>query len=161
MIRILSLAAGAALFALPALACDGFGVDNAYARFSTSMSQSGAAFMELHNHGSADCRVTGARSTVSERTELHTHVIDAAGVARMVQVEDGFAVPAGGTHVLTRGADHVMLIGLPQPLSQGQSVGITFIFEDGSEFAFEVPVDNDRMPMAAPQGHSHGHSHGN
>ena len=156
MIRMLSLAATAALFALPAAACEGFSAHDAYARFSTSMSQSGAAFMALHNAGPTDCHITGARSEAAQRAELHTHEIDANGVARMTEVEDGFIVPAGGEHLLQRGADHVMLMGLTAPLEQGQTFDVTFLFEDGSESVVSVTVDNDRMP-AAMNGQGHGH----
>jgi len=160
MIRMFSLAAVAAVSALPALACEGFEVHDGYVRTSTAMSQSGAAFMILRNTGSADCHVTGARSAVSARTELHTHVFDANGVARMVEVEEGFPLPAGGERVLQRGGDHVMLMGLPQPLVQGQAVAITFVFADGSEQLVEVPVDSERTPGQSGGHSGHGHNHG-
>lgn len=172
MIRTLSLAATAALFAIPAFACEGFGVHDAYARSSTMMSQSGAAFMVLHNHGTTDCRVVGARSDISERTELHTHIADANGVMRMVEVEDGFPIPAGGEVLLVRGGHHVMFMGLNRPMEQGSEFALTLIFEDGSEYALTVPVDNQRQPgqqgaaaggqmgQAAGMGHGHGHGHG-
>lgn len=146
MFRTLTLAASAAFLAMPALACDGFMVHDAYIRTSTAMSNSGAAFMEMHNHGDADCHLIGARTDVAQMTQLHTHVIDANGVARMIEVEDGFVIPAGGGHMLQRGGDHLMLMGLPQPLTQGQMVTVTFLFEDGSENTAEIPVDNERMP---------------
>ena len=158
MIRTLSLAATAALFAMPALACEGFSAHDGYARFSTSMSQSGAAFMAMDNTGPADCHIIGARSDVAQRTELHTHVIDDNGVARMMQVEDGFTVPAGGDHLLQRGSDHIMLMGLTTPLEQGENFDITFEFEDGTEDTVTVTVDNERMPMQGQmQGHGMGH----
>lgn len=158
MFRTLPLAAAAALLAMPALACEGFEAHDAYARASTMMSQSGAAFMVLHNHGTNDCHITGARSDVAQRVELHTHIEDDQGVMRMVEVEDGFALPAGGEHALERGGDHVMFLGLNRPLEQGDFVSLTLVFEDGAEVALEVPVDNERQPMG--HGHSHGHSHG-
>lgn len=146
MIRTFSLAATAAFFAMPALACDGFAVHEPYARSSTMMSQSGAAFMALHNHGSADCRIVGARSDIAQRTELHTHIADSNGVMRMVEVEDGFLIPAGGEVLLQRGGDHVMFMGLSRPMEQGAPIAVTLIFEDGSEFELTVPVDNERQP---------------
>lgn len=162
MFRILLLAAPAALLSLPALACDGFSVEGGYVRSSTAMSTSGAGFMTLVNQGTSDCRLVGARTEAAARAELHTHQIDANGVARMMEVEEGFAIPAGGTHALERGADHLMLMGLTAPLTQGQTVAVTFVFEDGSEATAELPVDNERMPgaMGGAMG-GMGHSHGN
>lgn len=151
MIRTLSLAAFGATLALPAFACEGFEAHDAYARSSTMMSQSGAAFMVIHNHGTTDCHITGARSDISERTELHTHIADSNGVMRMVHVEEGFPLPAGGEVLLERGGNHVMFLGLNRPMEQGSTVAVTIMFADGSETTIEVPVDNQRQPG----GHGH------
>ena len=161
MFRTVSLAAAAAIFALPALACDGFKAHDPYARASHMHAQAGAAFMILHNRGDSDCRVVEARSDVAQRVELHTHIEDDQGVMRMVEVEGGFPLPAGGEHGLVRGGDHVMFLGLNRPLQQGDTVALTLVFEDGAEVALEVPVDNERQPMGHGHSHGHGHGHGN
>lgn len=155
-----TLAAAAALFALPALACDGFEAHDAYARTSGAMAQSGAAFMVLHNHGSTDCHIASVRSDVAARTELHTHQQDAQGVMRMIEVVEGFPLPAGGEVILARGGNHVMFLGLNQPLPDGTQVEVTFVFADGAERAVTVPVDSARPPAAQSHGHGHGHGHG-
>lgn len=146
MFRTISLAAAAAFLAMPAFACDGFEVHDAYARVSTAMSTSGAAFMTMQNHGNADCHIVGARADVAAMAQLHTHVIDENGVAHMREVADGFRIPAGGEHVLQRGGDHVMLMGLTHPLAQGDVINITFVFEDGTESTVPVSVGNTRAP---------------
>lgn len=158
MFRTLTAASLAALFALPALACDGFEVHDAYARTSTAMSQTGAAFMVIHNHGETDCHITGARSEIAARTELHTHSEDAQGVMRMIHVEEGFPLPVDGEVILERGGHHVMFMGLNQALAQGDVVEVTFTFADGAEKTVDVTVDLERA--ATGHGHSHGHSHG-
>lgn len=146
MIRMFSLAAAAALLSTPALACEGFEIQDPYARASTSMSTSGAAFMLMVNAGPVDCHVTGVRSDAAQRTELHTHIASDDGIMRMVHVEEGFIVPAGGHLALQRGAEHVMFMGLNAPFEQGNILNVTLEFEDGSEYQFEVPVDLERMP---------------
>ena len=161
MLRKLSiapLAAAAALVTLPALACDGFEIHDAYARSAHGMAQSGAAFMIIHNHGTEDCHITGARSDIAQRVELHTHIEDDQGVMRMVEVEEGFPLPVEGEVVMARGGDHVMFLGLNQPLEQGDEVEVTFLFADGAEATVTVPVDNERQPGS--HGHSNGHDHG-
>lgn len=158
MFRTVTAASIAALFALPALACDGFEVHDAYARTSTAASQSGAAFMVIHNHGDTDCHISGVRSDVAARTELHTHIEDAQGVMRMIHVEEGFALPADGEVILERGGHHVMFMGLERTLAQGDMFDVTFVFADGAEKAIEVAVDLERQPEG--HGHSHGRSHG-
>lgn len=161
MLRTLSVAAFGATFGLPAFACAGFEAHDAYARSSTMMSTSGAAFMVLHNHGTTDCHIASARSDIAERTELHTHIADSNGVMRMVHIEEGFPLPAGGEVLLERGGNHVMFLGLTRPMEQGSSVAVTLVFADGSEATIDVPVDNDRQPtQGAMHGHNHGEGHG-
>lgn len=128
-------------------------IEDPYIRSSTAMSTSGAAFMVLMNHGDKDDRMVAAASDIAERVELHTHIQDANGVMRMVEVEDGFAVPAGGMRALQRGGDHVMFMGLRQPLEQGQTINVTLTFEHAGDIAVEIPVDLERKPM-------HGMQHG-
>lgn len=141
------LAAAAALsFAIPAFAGD-IMVQDPYARTSTMMSKSGAAFMTLMNHGAEDDRLIGASSDVAQRVELHTHIEDANGVMKMVEVKEGFPVPAGGMHALARGGDHVMFMGLNRTLAQGDIVTLTLTFEKAGDMTIEVPVDLERKPM--------------
>jgi copper(I)-binding protein len=126
-------------------------VEDAYARSSTAMSTSGAAFMMLVNHGQEDDRLVSATSDVAERVELHTHIQDAAGVMKMVEVKEGFVVPAGGMHALQRGGDHVMFMGIKQPFEQGKIINVTLTFEKAGDIAVEIPVDLERKPMHGMQ----------
>lgn len=143
-------AAAALSFALPALAGD-IMVQDPYARASTAMSGSGAAFMMLMNEGDQDDRLVAASSDVAKRVELHTHKEDANGVMRMLEVKEGFPIPAHGMHALARGGDHVMLMGLTRPLEQGDIVTITLTFEKAGEMTIEVPVDLTRQPAGGMQ----------
>ena len=157
------LAGVAALsFALPAFA-DGIMIHDPYARASAMMSQSGAAFMEIMNQTDTDDRLIDARSDVAERVELHTHQEDANGVMRMIHVEEGFAIPAGGSHALARGGDHVMFLGLNQPFEHGDEIEVTLVFEQAGEMTVTIPIDLERNPMRQQmQGHGHGQmNHGN
>jgi copper(I)-binding protein len=128
-------------------------VTDAYARASGPSAISGAAFMMLTNTGPQPDRLVSASSPVAERVELHTHLEDANGVMRMVEVEDGFVVPAGGSHALARGGDHVMFLGLTVPFEQGAMIPVTLIFELAGSLEIEVPVDLTRMPKGLG-GHS-------
>ncbi len=158
MIRITSFAIALLLAAAPVAAHDGVHVDNAYALTSGPGAMSGAVFFEIVNHStSAPDRLISASSDVAQRVEIHTHLIDAQGVARMVEVKDGIAVAPGASHALERGGDHVMLMGLTRPLADGDTFELRLVFEREGEMVIEVPVDLDRTPAA---GHGHGHHHG-
>lgn len=117
---------------------------DSYARVSGPSAKSGAAFMMLENHGDEADRLIDVASDVAEKVELHTHIDDGNGVMQMRHVPDGILVPAGGTHMLERGADHVMLMGLKRPLAQGDTVALTLTFEKAGEIVVEVPVDLER-----------------
>lgn len=145
-------ATAAAFLALPALA-EGISIEDAYARSSTMMSKSGAAFMIIKNDTDTDDRVVSAASDVAKRVELHTHISDANGVMQMVEVEEGFAVPAHGTHALQRGGDHVMFMGLNHPLAHGDIVKVILTFEHAGDVEIEVPVDLERKPMHGMMNH--------
>ncbi|CUH78106.1 copper chaperone PCu(A)C [Tropicibacter naphthalenivorans] len=147
------LIAGAALMmtAVPALA--DIVVKDPYARAANTMA--GAAFMMIENTGDAADRLIDARADVSKRVELHTHKDMGDGIMKMVHVEEGFAIPAGETHALARGGDHVMFMGLNAPFVQGESFALTLVFENAGEIVVDVPVDLERKPM-----HGGGMKHG-
>lgn len=159
MTRTTLLAAAAALLAFPAVAQDAVRIVDPYARSASPTAMTGAAFMVIENLAAEDDRLIEARSDVAARVELHTHLIDAAGVARMVEVEDGLVIPAGGSHALERGGDHVMLMGLAAPLVEGESFALTLVFENAGEVEVEIPVDLSRTPgqgAGMGQGRMHG-----
>lgn len=139
--------------ATPALACPGFEAQGAYAISATPMSPTGAAFMQITNTGNTDCHIADARSDIAMRTELHTHIAGDNGVMRMVHVEEGFALPAGGGVSLERGGHHVMFMGLTAPLQQDQVFDVTLVFGDGTEAVVPVTVDLTRLG----EGHASGH----
>ena len=142
--RTLALAALAALMPVAAMAeAPMLSVSDAYARSANP--KSAAAFMTIANSGPDDCTLIAAGGTVAERIELHTHQ-HADGVMKMVRDEDGFVIPAGGRHLLDRGGDHVMMLGLTEPLSDGQMVPLTLDFGDCGTVNVEVPVGNARPP---------------
>ena len=149
-----SALAALAFFALPAQAHDGIHVENAYARASA---QSGAVFMTIINHGATEDRLLSVSTDAAERAGLHRHSEDAGGVMQMLEVTEGFPVPANGTHELARGGDHVMLMGLTRPLANGDMLTLTLTFEHEGEVAVDVPVDNDRKTPddAGHTSHSH------
>lgn len=140
-------ALAAALLAFPAVAQDGpIAVEDAYALAASPNAMSGAAFMVLVNRGEAEDRLLSVASDASERVELHTTTSDANGVMRMTKVEDGIAVPAGGSAELGRGGDHVMFMGLRRPFLEGETVSVTLTFETAGEISVEIPVDLTRQP---------------
>lgn len=137
----LALAILAAAFAFPALAHDGVHIDGAYARVMPG-AKTGAVFMAIENHATADDRLMAITTESAERAELHTHKAGADGMMQMLKVEGGITIPAGTTHDLARGGDHIMLMGLTSDLKDGDTIAMTLTFEHAGEMTVEVPVDN-------------------
>ncbi|MFP7570194.1 copper chaperone PCu(A)C [Marivita sp. S2033] len=135
-------AATALLFAAPAFA--EINVHDSYARASSPVAKSGAAFLVIQNTGEAD-RLIGVSSDAAAKTELHTHLEDDNGVMRMIHVEEGFELPADGEIAMQRGGKHVMLMGLTDPFEQGDVISITLTFENAGDMVIEVPVDLERQ----------------
>ncbi|MGP1358079.1 copper chaperone PCu(A)C [Roseicyclus sp.] len=148
---------------IPGVAAAHMVIEDAYARSSGAMAQSGAVFMSIYNHNDHADVLIGAESDVAERIELHTHIQSADGVMRMVEVEGGIPLGADETVLLERGGLHVMLLGLTRPLEHGDTFPLTLIFETSEPVTIEVPVDLERMPShggGMQHGHGHGHGHG-
>lgn len=144
------LAASAVAFALPAAA--EIRIVNPYMIASPMAMGSGAAFFVIENTGPADDRLAGAASEVADKTELHTHIADSNGVMQMVEVPEGWVIPAGGTHALARGSDHVMFMGLKAPLKIGDIVTLTLTFEKAGDVVVQVPYGVAPGAGAAPMG---------
>ena len=116
-----------------------------------------AAYMTLSNSGDDDLTVVHAESPLAGTVELHEHLQDAAGVMRMRQVRS-LSLPSGGRLAMEPGGLHLMLIGLHQPLAEGQIVPVTLHLADGR--TLEVPAEVRRAPPGrADQQHHHGHQH--
>ena len=150
-----AMAAIAALIALPAFAHDGVHINNPYARVIGGVGASGAVFFEIENHQDVDDRLMSVTTNVAEKAELHTHM-EEGGVMKMMQVMQGFAVPALGFHQLARGGDHVMLMGLKSELKNGDVIDLTLTFDQAGKVDVQAVIDNDRKPEDEEMGHDTG-----
>lgn len=115
----------------------GIEVSDAWARASAKMARAGAAFITIKNSGGAD-RLIAAKSDVSKKTELHTHIKEGE-IMKMRHVE-AINVPANGMAMLKPGGDHVMFMGLKEPFKEGSMFPLTLVFEKAGEIKTSVMV---------------------
>ncbi|MGV0787464.1 copper chaperone PCu(A)C [Mycolicibacterium sp. XJ2] len=122
-----------------------------------------AVFGTLTNVGHHDARIVSGRSDAAGRVEVHEVAAD-AGARTMRPKDGGLVIPAGGSHALVPGGDHLMLMDLKQPLLPGSEVTLTVEFEDGSTLPVTAQVrdfagaNEDYQPVkgnSAPH-HHHG-----
>lgn len=127
-------------------------VTDAWARPTVQGQTAGGGYLRIDNRAGAADRLVGARTTVSERVELHHMSMD-GDVMRMRRIE-AIDVPAGGSVELKPGGLHLMLLPLKAPLRAGTRFALTLRFEK----AGEVEVQAEVAPVTPPQGHG-GHKH--
>jgi copper(I)-binding protein len=133
-----------------------FHVHDAYARSNGGAGGTGAVFFLLHNNGTADDVLVGARTDMAEKAELHTHAMTADGVMQMREIAGGVPMPAGEMHEFARGGDHVMLLGLTRALQDGEHFPLVLTFASGAELTIDVAVDNARKPGTGAMGDGQG-----
>jgi copper(I)-binding protein len=129
-------------------------IDHAWARESPPTVTNGAAYMTITNAGVPVDRLLGAQAGVSDRVELHTHLMD-EGMMRMRQV-DSIGLESGTSTQLGPGGHHIMFIGLRAPLKAGDHIPLTLRFERAGDIEIQVPVKT--MDEAAAMMHRHGES---
>jgi periplasmic copper chaperone A len=106
-----------------------------------------AGYMTIKNTGSSPDRLIEGSSDVASRFELHEMKME-DGVAKMRPVKGGLEIKPGETIELKPGSFHVMFVGLKKPLSAGDHVKATLVFEK----AGTVSVDYDVRAMGAGSG---------
>lgn len=99
-----------------------------------------AAFGVLENSSEAPITLVSAQTDAAAMVELHETVEDGSGAMVMRPVDGGFVVPAGGTHELAPGGDHIMLMGVTDPIEPGEDVTIVLTTDDGGTLTVSLPA---------------------
>jgi hypothetical protein len=142
-----------ALVAVPVMALaaqNGIEVEKAWSR-AAMQGRVGVVYLTIVDNGAAD-RLTGVSSPVAEKAELHESFSE-GGVAKMRPV-GSLPVEQAKPVVLAPGGYHVMLMGLKQPLKQGDVFPITLSFANAGQLTAQVtvgqPSASTTMPMDMP-----------
>lgn len=109
----------------------------------------GGGFLTIVNSGTEADRLIAVESDIAEKVALHESKVDTNGVGSMSHV-DGIDLPAGGTVALEHGGYHIMFMGLKDPLTAGQMVKGTLVFEKAGRIEVEFEVE--------PAGMDHDHA---
>lgn len=125
-----------------------------WARATPGGAKVGAAYLEIKTDAKTADKLIAAKSPVSNRVEIHTHIHE-GDVMKMRKV-DAIPVAAGKSHVLKPGGDHVMLMDLKAPLKEGDLVKLTLVFEKAGEIEVEATVE----PIGAKGPHGMDHQPG-
>lgn len=129
-------------------------VKNPWVRATVAQQKATGAFMQLTSGTSA--RLVEAQSPVAGVVEIHEMSM-ANNVMRMRAIA-GLDLPAGKTVELKPGGYHVMLMDLKAPISAGQEVPLTLVFEHADRKRESVVVRATARGLGEASGHD-GHTH--
>ena len=142
----------------------GVTVAHPWARATSGGAKVGAAYFEVRVDAGKGDRLIEASTPVAALAEVHEHSME-AGVARMRRVEV-IAVPAGKPLVLGPGGYDVMLMGLKEPLKEGDIFKLTVVFERAGAIEVDATVEPigamgphgfEQQPATKPDGGGHRH----
>jgi len=97
-----------------------------------------AIYLSIVNSGSSPDRLLGGETPAARALEIHESFLQ-GDVMRMREVE-GVEVPAKGRVELRPGGLHFMLLDLHQPLTAGDTIALTLIFQERGPMVLRVPV---------------------
>lgn len=100
----------------------------------------GAYFVSIENKGSQPDKLLRASTPVAARVEIHTMSVDAGGVMRMREVGELPLAPGAVVKMRPGQGFHMMLMGLKQPLKEGDTFPMTLQFERGGSTDVKVVV---------------------
>jgi periplasmic copper chaperone A len=131
----------------------GIQIGNPWARATPKGATVGGGFLTITNKGTESDRLIGGSIAPAARFEVHTTIME-NGVAKMRQVT-GLEIKPGETVELKPGGMHVMFMGLKQPLTKGQTVKGTLVFEKAGPVAVEFAVQDVGARAGGQGGHQH------
>jgi periplasmic copper chaperone A len=114
-------------------------VEHAWAQATPGGAMTGAAYMTLTNSGDTADQLLSATTPVAEKVQFHKQT-EENGVARMREIHMVDLEP--GTKIIFKpGEMHMMIVGLKQPLTEGQTFQLTLQFAKSGDIEVTVPIE--------------------
>lgn len=113
-------------------------VEHAWARATPAGAKTGAVYMTLINNGAAPDRLLSATTAVADKVQIHK-VSEENGISSMQELHT-MDIAAGAKVTLKPGDIHAMLVGLKQPLKEGQTISLTLDFEKAGKISVAASV---------------------
>jgi len=144
----------ASLLAVPARAEDVKAADlvisQAWCRATAGGAKVGGGYLTIENKGSAPDRLIGGSTDVAAKVEMHEMAMN-GGLMTMRPLDNGLTIEPGKIVEFAPGGYHLMLLGLKNPLKQGDKVPVTLKFEKAGEvqLSFDVQGVGAQGPSGA------------
>jgi copper(I)-binding protein len=89
--------------------------------------------------------LTAVESPVGALAQIHSSNLE-NNMMIMYEMEAGLPLPAGQAVSLAPGGNHIMLLGVKEPLVAGDTVPLTLTFAGAPAMEIEVPVGQPTLP---------------
>jgi hypothetical protein len=150
-IKILAFAAGLVIASAALAQPAQLEVSSAWAGATPGKAENGVAYVTITSP-TAD-RLVSASTPVAKKAELHT--MSMQGMVMKMRPIAGLDIPAGQPVSLKPGGEHIMLMGLKQPLREGQSFPLTLDFEKAGPRTVTVTVEKAGAKGPGPAAAQH------
>jgi copper(I)-binding protein len=124
-IKLVAFAAGLVLATAALAQTNQLEVTSAWARATPAKAENGVAYLTIRSP--TPDRLVSVSSPVAKKAELHTMSME--GMVMKMRPLAGLDIAAGQPVTLKPGGEHIMLLGLSEPLREGQSFPLTLTFE--------------------------------
>jgi copper(I)-binding protein len=123
-------------------------IDHPWSRATPGGAKVGAGYLVIENKGDEADRLTGGSSPIAKSVEVHSMVME--GDMMKMRKLDSLEIPAGGSVALKPGGNHIMFLGLEEPIEEGKPFTATLTFEKAGEVEVEFKVEG--IGAKAPSG---------
>jgi periplasmic copper chaperone A len=123
-------------------------IKGAWSRATPPGIEVGVAYLVIDNHGKPD-RLLSVSSPIAKQTELHvSEMADGLMTMRHLNAVD---IATGTPTKFEPGGKHIMLVGLKQPLKDGDAFPVTLTFENAGSIQVSVPIFGVGKTPVQPQ----------
>lgn len=132
-------------------------IEHPWTRATPAGAQVGGGYLTVTNRGTAPDRLIGGSVSAARDVRIHDMTMD-GGVMKMRPVSGGVEIPPGATVELGPESVHLMFEGLQKPLTEGQRIKGTLIFEKSGTVDIEYAVEGigaKKSPAPATPPHDH------
>jgi len=115
-------------------------ISSPWSRATPKGAQTAIGYMTIKNNGSNPDRLVGGSIEVADRFQLHAMTME-DGIAKMRELSD-IEIKPGQSIEFKPGGDHVMFVSLKHPLSKGDHISGTIVFEHAGKVNVEYSVES-------------------
>jgi periplasmic copper chaperone A len=127
---------------------------NPWSRATPKGAKTAVGYMTIKNNGTTPEHLLGGSTDVSEAFQLHSMVME-NGVAKMREMPN-VEIKPGETIEFKPGGSHTMFVNLKQPLTKGDLVHGTLVFERAGKVQIEYGVEGIGAQSASQEtNHTH------